>query len=70
MLKVTQQTSDFQTSSPIISKSPEDQERIISLLCGQGTEAQRSQMGFPSSHSYSRARAGSGLYIPEQIQVL
>ena len=51
MPKVTQQTSDFQTSSPIISKSPEDQERIISLLCGQGTEAQRSQMSFPSSHS-------------------
>ena len=70
MPKITQQTSDFQTSSSIISKSPEDQVRIISLLYRQETEAQRSQMNFTSSQSYSRAKAGSGLYIPEQTQGL
>ena len=68
MPKITQQTSDFQTSSSIISKSPEDQVRIISLLYRQETEAQRSQMNFTISQSYSRAKAGSGLYIPEQTQ--
>lgn len=72
MPKVIQQTSDFQTSSSIISKSLDYQERIISSLYRQGTEAQRSEVSFANSHSCGRAKAEPGLmsHMVEQIQVI